>query len=305
MSDLLNATCEFLRQFGYLAPDQRPDSLNDIAVTSAIAKYQRFDANVELLAQSHNTTVIPDGKMGPVTAAAMQMPRCACPDHDFFEPLIGTGGWKNCNGASDYHRANVLVHKSGIPEHVERNFVEIITRCQKAFADIGLMFVFCRDAGGQLIDLLTDKPVTGNANIDFRFEKSSSWIGLAIVGNGNNQKCTSKIWCKYAPTYKPRDVVTQWVTLLKHELGHNCGLRHSKGGVMNPSIVNGLAAPWVDNDPSTKILKKWFGGEPVEIPGNPKPPSDGDKWPAVGQPIGEAFAIDDGVRAQLYRVFGA
>jgi hypothetical protein len=55
-----------------------------------------------------------------------------------------------------------------------------------------------------------------------------------------------------------------------HELGHNAGLDHSRGGVMNPSIVSGLAPSWA-GDPSEPILNRYYGGEPIEQPPVPGP----------------------------------
>ena len=51
-----------------------------------------------------------------------------------------------------------------------------------------------------------------------------------------------------------------------HELGHNAGLQHTRGGVMSPSIVHGLPSSW-KGDPSRSVLARYYGGEP--IPGGP------------------------------------
>lgn len=50
------------------------------------------------------------------------------------------------------------------------------------------------------------------------------------------------------------------------------GMSHSRGGIMNPSITSGVftKSAW-RGDPSESILKRWFGGVPVDLGGNPDP----------------------------------
>ena len=99
---------------------------------------------------------------------------------------------------------------------------------------------------------------------------AGSTIGLAIVGRG--QSCRTSIWAKFDPGYQPANVVREWTSLVKHELGHNMGLSHSQGGVMNPSIIAGLPVSW-RGDPSEPILSRWFGGKPV-----PTDPQGPEMW---------------------------
>lgn len=309
--DILNSACRFLVEYGYLPKDHAVSSFDDLDFKAAVAKFQRFDKNVELAAEEHGEDLVPDGNLGPATLRAMSLPRCACPDNDAFEPLVGTGGWQNCHGADGMHHAIVLVDPRNKPSFLESLFEDILRRVQKAYAEIGLLFRFCESQNGPIVDLLTGERVTPQGvNIDFTFTRGNGWIGLAIVGNGSNQQCASKIWAQFEYRYQPRDIVNEWVTLIKHELGHNCGLRHTSGGVMNPGIINGLPNDWVSSDPSTRTLKKWFGGEPVEIPGAPddpepppSPPGGGDR-PDPGSPLGTPFTWHDGTRCQVFRIMG-
>jgi hypothetical protein len=94
------------------------------------------------------------------------------------------------------------------------------------------------------------------------------------------------------------------VTLIKHELGHNSGLGHSRGGVMNPSIINGLPVSW-KNDPSESQLRKWYGGEPVPggnplPPDTPQPPTGGGDIPRVSLTV----TVPEGFKPGTYNLVG-
>ncbi|MGB0758677.1 MAG: hypothetical protein ACPGPS_04060 [Rubripirellula sp.] len=305
MNDIIKGATDFLVKYGYLPAHHKVESFDDIDFTAAVAKFQRMDANIQNLAeQAGADPIIPDGRIGGYTAAAMALPRCGHADDDILQPAIGTGGWKNCHGASDHHKAIVLVDPKNNP-HDAATFRSILSRVQRAYAKIGMLFVFCQKTGNGMRDLLTNKTISGNVNIEFSFQIGSGWIGLAIVGNGHNQMCSAKIWCRYHYPYRPSNIVREWTTLVKHELGHNCGLRHTRGGVMNPSLVNGLAADWVDSDPSTGLLKRWFSGVPIPLDGDgDNPPGDDGDTPGIGQPLSDPFKMHDGTVGRIFRQFG-
>lgn len=301
MKSLLDTTCEFLRQYGYLASDAEPRSFKDVTLTSAIAKYQRFDANVQNLKEATGEALLPDGKIGPATAYAMAMPRCSCPDNEVGAAL-GTGGWKGCHGLNDGHKMIVRINHSRMPDFLKPYWVEIHRRKQRAWAEIGLLVIYTDEDGK---DIITGERVTGTVNSEHSFERGSGWIGLAIVGNGSNQRCSSKIWAKFDIRYQPRDILSEWTILGLHEEGHNAGLEHTRGRIMNPSIVNGLKPTW-KGDPSESLLSRWFGGEPVDVPDGEPPepdPPDGDT-PRIGEPIGPAWELYTGIKVQTFRVFG-
>lgn len=242
-----------------------------------------------------------DGLFGPALQAMVQDPAGRCPVPDYappagvvfafddpyvqqvveqmqqrgIQPALGNGNWQNCHRISNAHCATVMVNPSGLPSFLQPVFKTVLTRVQKAYADVGLLFRFLDQ---QKKDLLTGEPFDSNINIDMSFVNSSSgWIGLAIVGTG--ETCGGKIWAKFLNTYRGGSsneaIITQWTSLIKHELCHNCGFSHSNGGVMNPSIVNNLPPEWSAGDPTTPKLVRAFSGVPVAIPGGGPTPTPG------------------------------
>lgn len=249
----------------------------------------------------HGRTPSFDGEIGPAIQAMVSEPNGRCPVPDFAPPpgvsfafddpymqlvvermqldavlgaskAFGSGNWKGCHQVGQFHSASIGVDVAGLPVFLQGVFKTVLSNVQRAYAGVGLLFRFILEGR----DMLSGESFSGNINSEMSFVNSSDgWIGLAIVGQG--ETCGSKIWCKFLNTYKGgsdnASIITQWTTLIKHELGHNCGRSHTNGGVMNPSIVNGLPVDWVANDPSTSWLKAQFGGVPVPIPGNvPAPP---------------------------------
>lgn len=275
----------------------RPD---DPVVVAAMISMSKMDASryTKFVLDQHGRAPQFDGVIGPAISAMVSEVngRCPIPDyappqgvvfafddpdlqkvvermqHDATLPAFGSGNWKGCHNVGEFHSASISVDTSGLPAFLSPVFLSVLKNVQKAYAAVGLLFRFIR-AGS---DMLTGEAFNGSINSDMSFvPNSSGWIGLAIVGQG--ETCGSKIWCKFLSTYKggsdPTAIITQWTSLIKHELGHNCGRSHTNGGVMNPSIVNNLPTEWVDSDPSTAWLKGQFGGVPVPIPGSgPTPP---------------------------------
>jgi hypothetical protein len=189
-------------------------------------------------------------------------------------PALGNGGWPGCHGIGNFHCKTILVNTSGVHSRVLPLLKQILTNVRNAYAGIGLLN---RYIGTDGFDMLSGEKFTGQINSDLSFvQRSDGWIGLAIVGQ--RQSCSSRIWQKILATYlggnTDLQIVNQITTLIAHEDGHNNGLLHSSGGVMNPSIVNNLpVGVWPESDPSTRILKKEYGGVPVPIPGGgPIPP---------------------------------
>jgi hypothetical protein len=253
-------------------------NLSDEATKVAIKSFQDFHIEqLERLAADRQGHVYPvvDGAVGPLTQALFKMERCGCPDYQVAGQVAeatGNGSWvHSCNiQRPGIHVITVSVDKSRMPGFLapvfESQVWELVTA---SYADIGVIFER-RDGDSR-------------ANIDFKWEKlRGSTIGLAIVP-GAPMECSQRIWAKFTPTYQPGDVVNQWSRLVAHELGHNMRLQHTRGGIMNPSITSGpfVKTAW-RNDPSYGVLKRYFGGEPVDLDGDapePEPPPKNDPPP--------------------------
>lgn len=279
---------------------------HDDVVVKAMISLSKMDAAsyTQQVLLHHNRMPHFDGIIGPAMIDLVKSERCPVPDHapppgvvfafddsDLQQVVermqetatwikseaIGGGNWPSCHGIGNFHCATVGIDDSRLPSFLQPVWLQVLKNVRVAYAGVGLLWKFIKSGK----DVLTGENFSGVINTQLSFVNSSDgWIGLAIVGQ--NETCSSQIWCKFLATYRGGSdhaaVTTQWTTLLKHELGHNCGRGHTSGGVMNPSIVNNLPTEWATNDPSTSWLKQQFGGVPVPIPGGdpPKPPAPDD-----------------------------
>jgi hypothetical protein len=231
------AIVQQLIQYGYLPPGDY-GTLDDSRVQEAIAHYREF-LDLPLID----------------VETLFSLDRCGCPD--IVPDAVGSGSWRaGCPSVSEWpnnHAAIYKVNKSRMPSYLNETFEESWVLMAKAYADVGLAIVR-RDTGDTYNSLVT-------------FEPGRGWIGLAIVGR--NHTCGTRMWAKFDTRYGSsfaRDrLVNQWAFLLAHELGHNCGLSHTRGGIMNPSLINGTfhADQWRRSDPAFSSHKRWYGGEPV------------------------------------------
>lgn len=232
-------------------------TLSDKPVQQAIMSYQDFfRPEYEALTLSmHGTLSVIDGQLSPATTALLEMPRCGAPD---FQPM-SSGSWpKSCHPEyPGIHSFALYFDKSGMPGFLQTVFDAAWLLCRQAYADIGIAF------------FEVDSPQKANTVVTW--QGSRSWIGLAIVPN--SPRCNERIWAKFANSYNPRDLLNQWARLLAHEFCHNMGLSHTRGGIMNPSIVSGPFTPtaW-RGDPTESSLTRFFGGVPVDLGISPKPP---------------------------------
>jgi hypothetical protein len=236
-------------------------NLHDAPVRIAIQSYQEFFApDLDRFSAEHYGRIgVADGEVGPATMDLLTMERCGYPDYT-IEAANGSGSWPaNCR--SDYpgvHTFSVQMNKSGMPSFLQDVIEPAWDLVRQAYANMGILFL--RE---------DDNP---KANTYVTWQRGAGWIGLAIVPR--SPRCGERIWAKFDNRYRPGQLLDQWARLLAHEFGHNMGMSHSRGGIMNPSITSGKFTPsaW-RGDPSESILRRYFGGVPVNIesPDDPKP----------------------------------
>lgn len=242
-------------------------NVNSPEVRTAVESYQAFHAVPleQIIARNNPQLSSPaariTGDIDEDTAELLSTSRCHTPDYDpTVARAVGTGNWKRCHGVGEFHCATIKIVGS-VPAHIAPFFEDMLENEVVArYRQMGLYFK--RD------QKLPDAQV--NILISFVDPPSNDrWIGLAIVGNGLN--CSSRIWAKFDRGYKPANVRREWSTLITHELGHNCGLGHTNGGVMNPYIIAGLPKVWTEADPSYRTLVQRYGGKPIPGGGGGSP----------------------------------
>lgn len=262
-------------------------TLADTAVQEALKSYQHLQKPMldDLSVKAHGRRAVADGEYGPATKALLDLPRCGMPDYGAAAmEAIGNGSWGTCV-LDKYPNNNAIVvsfNLAGLPAFLKPVFDQTWANVVDAYAEIGLALI--RDDASTKTNI---KASFVNPTTVTPTNLRGGWIGLGIVG-WNGIQCSETIWCMFDYRYQPANVVREWTTLIKHELGHNMGLQHSSGGVMNPSIINGLPTSW-KGDVSYNYLAKWFGGERVVTTPTtpPSPPGGGG-----GGPTGTGYNPD-------------
>jgi len=243
-------------------------TLTDEVVKKAVASYQDFLAETldGLAMREHGRVSIPDGEVGPATLALFSVPRCGCPDYQDprkAEEAGGSGSWpQGCYDRPDIHEVHYTVDKRRMSRS-ESEWLIVRNMVLEAYAKVGV--------------LLVEVELGSSSNIDTEWRVlRGSTIGLAEFNNGS---CRDNVFCYVDPGFWPNndDMADLWC----HELGHNMNLPHTRGGIMNPTLIGGgRFNGWTERDPSTPRLRRFFGGEPIprnlwwwdEKPEPPSPP---------------------------------
>lgn len=232
----MSSVVEQLSKYGYLPPKGH-GTLNTNDVEEAIQRYRDF-------------LQLPDISIGEL----FSLERCGC--SDIQADQSGSGSWPSgCHPEyPDNHSFAVYFDLAGFPSHWKAAFNQAWELVQQAYADIGMIFFETKDRR--------------KADTIVTWEAGRNWIGLAIVPRG--PKCGQKgVWTKYdiryGSSFALERLINQLAFLLGHEKGHNMGLSHTSGGIMNPVLINGTfhSNQWRRNDPAFPTLKRWFGGEPI------------------------------------------
>lgn len=274
--DLLNVTQDDLPKL----------DLDHKLVKQATAAWQEIDENFDTLSFIvHLRSIIADGEVGPVTLAMLEdVPRCSMPDNppplgasfdyghaglneavrsyqEYAEYVGGSGSWPKCDPQNpNIHSTRVNLNTSNASAH-QKNILKESTKLVEK----------CEAEYGQSVRHIFDGDPK-EAEHDVRFEYIvGGGIGYAYFPKPNT--CNQLVQCRIDNSFNPSPLT--FANLLGHEYkGHSDGLDHTRGGIMNPSIVTINPMSW-KGDPHEGTKRRYFGGVP--IPGDtppPPPPSD-------------------------------
>jgi hypothetical protein len=273
---------------------------------AAVAKMDGSEQDAQLLVKSlqesdinYDTLVLAfhermpdyDGVIGPATEKLVAIPRCPLPDHApppnarfyYDDPDLqaavesmqeaaasGSGSWPSSGCDPErrgMHSIRVRLNPAGMPATVRTYHEEALRHVVAAYADIGLSVRYLLDANSP-------------AEITKVFQRlSGGTIGWNYFPRGGCTPITGVLSNSYAPS----DGGKLWANLECHETGHGVGLQHTRGSIMNPSILLVWPLTW-RGSPSESVLQRYFGGQP--IPGRPKP--DEPKPPPQPGPTADA-----------------
>lgn len=239
---------QFKNGFNITESDLDNLTLDDKVVKDAIHSFQDmmiYDFE-RLSFRFHGRGASCDGDCCEATQTLFEVQRCSFPDYT-LSSKVGSGSWPEpCQKAGITYSYN----PKGVPNKFATSFENVI---------IPHVVQSYRKIGANLVKYTG----SGKANIDIYFRSfGGSTIGMAEF---NSESCGDNVFCSISNSFAPNEPTE--ADLLKHELGHNMNLQHTRGGVMNPSIINQSEfLDWQTNDPSYNTLVRYFGGEPIGPP---------------------------------------
>lgn len=253
----------------------------DKVVQLAVANFQKTDANlIGLSMQHHNRLPIEDGDAGPATRELATLSRCPMPDHpppptasfSYSDPGLqkavetyqewasatatGSGSWPaaGCDPQNlGYHSIRINIDLARCPAKIKAYMPESLKAVVAAYAAIGISLRYTHDGS------------------DCEISKAFESIPGSVIGynefprpNTCNQTINGRLDSDFQPDMQ------DWANLECHETGHGVMLEHTRGGIMNPSLLRFWPLDWTTT-PSYPTLKKYFGGEPLAT--TPPPPT--------------------------------
>jgi hypothetical protein len=220
-----------------------------------------------------------DGELDPPTKKLLTLKRCPMPDHippegvrfNYDDPELqravetmqrskaieGSGSWppSGCDPQNTgIHSIVVRIDPANMPSTIKAYSVQALAEVAKAYAEIGLSVRYALDSSTP-------------CHIAKRF---ASLFGSTIGWNEfpSPNTCNQTIEGRLDTGYAPSNWLL-WAGLECHETGHGVGLSHTRGSIMNPSILLINPLTWVGT-PSFSSLERYFGGKPL-TPVDPKP----------------------------------
>jgi len=257
-------------------------------VRDATQVFQQSDQNLEFLAlEHHKRPLIPDGDIGMATHQMASFPRCMVPDWAppegarfasmYEDPELskqitecinsmrafatGSGSWpvpgcdpERPNRARE-HSVRVNVDTSRASSFQKSVLRQVLDNVEAVEAEVGQHVRHILDGNPQ------------EAEHDVRFQPiPGGVIGFAYFPTPGT--CRQTVTCRIDNTYNQD--VHMLSSLFIHEYkGHSDGLQHTRGGIMNPSILR-TRLSWI-GDPHEATKTRFFGGEPIDSGPEPDP----------------------------------
>lgn len=237
-----------------------------------------------------------DGDIGPATMGLLQLPRCPLPDvappkgaafdtgdewlnkaiesmqlqeEAFAEAIVsqGSGSWNvGCDPErQDAHSMRIRINTSGAPAAVVAYLKDALDACALCSAELGLAKRYIIDDNNAVAELTKTFVRLGGGTIGINYFNTPNTCNR-ITGVFSNS---------YAPSWK------LWANLEEHETGHGCGFNHTRGHIMNPSIVLVWPLSWIGS-PTEAQFRRVFGGKkiaPTRLFNQPVPPDNPDNPP--------------------------
>jgi hypothetical protein len=254
----------------------------------AFQSWQEADANFDTLVLAwHKRPPHFDGVVGPATEQLIELPRCPLPDFppppnasfDYGDAGLnaavesmranasGSGSWPmpGCDpDRQGVHSIRVRLPTNNQPSTVTGYRQKALEACSACYAEIGLAVKYITEG-------------------DCEIAKLWQSLGGSIIGWNefpSPDTCNQTINGRMDIGYAPSDY-RLWANLEVHETGHGVGLQHTRGHIMNPSILLVWPLTW-KGGPSESTISRYFGGEPLTPvtppPPTPPPPPGGDPW---------------------------
>jgi hypothetical protein len=260
---------------------------------------QSYDINFDTLMSAIYIRFPPDpdklglygqGDDGPALQQLVDLPRCPLPDFapppnaSFHyddpdlqkavesmqaaaaSPPISGPYWRGCDSQRpDVHSLVIGINTKEAPSNFLANQDKILAARRAMAAEIGVAvrFVINPQSMEGLQQLQVFKYIAGGV-IGYNYFPQSNSCGRISSGSLDT-------------SYDPSDYRLH-ANLGTHESeGHGFGFNHTRGGVMNPSILLVWPLSW-KNDPSWNTAKSYYGGVPItggEPPPPPPPPPPG------------------------------
>ena len=255
-----------------------------------MASRQSIDANMDKLVDAfHSRLPQFDGDVGPATEALLKLRRCPLPDHPpppgaqfhFDDPELQaivesmqeaaqversiTGPyWRECDPQrKGIHSLVIGIDAERAPSVFKENQAHILAERTRIAAEIGVAvrFIINPQSMDGLQQYQVYKPIAGGV-IGMNYFPQSNSCGR--IPNGSMDS-----------TYNPSNVRLH-ISLGTHESeGHGFGFNHTRGGIMNPSIIDSELT-WV-GDSAWSQVTRYYPAKPLDdmpIPPGPVPPTN-------------------------------